>query len=166
LDAIINLIAEIKKCEEAGANTAAFIMCFVCMDTMAFLGMPEDRDRNTREDFIQWVDEYLKAYLDQPYQYRGKDVYAARCSVLHSFSAEGAGHRDDPTLIKFVYSTGGVHGFNPDIDDSLVVIGTASFINDVVCAVEAFLKVAQENSDLRARISSRLDKLFIATPVS
>ena len=59
-----------------------------------------------------------------------------------------------------------MHEFDPDIDDSLAIIGTASFINDVVCAVEAFLKAAQENPDLRARIGSRLDKLFITTSVS
>ena len=164
MEQIVGLLGQIKKCEEAEATMAAVIMCFICIDTMAFLAMPTNRDRNTRADFVQWVDRYLKADSSQSYQYRGQDVYAARCAVLHSFSAEGDAHRNDRSIIKFVYTDGGQHAFNPDINDNLAIIGTASFINDVVWAVESFLKAAQENSELRARIYSRLNKVFTIVP--
>ena len=166
MDQIVNLVREIKKCEEAEATMAAVIMCFVCIDTMAFLAMPAERNRNTRADFVHWVNRYLKADSSQSYQYRGQDVYAARCAVLHSFSAEGDAHRKDRSIIKFGYTDGGQHAFNPDIDDSLAIIGTASFINDVVFAVEEFLRDAQQDTELRVRIGSRLDKVFAVSALS
>jgi hypothetical protein len=33
-------------------------------------------------DFKEWVDTYLKTHPEQPYHYRGKDVYAARCKLF------------------------------------------------------------------------------------
>ena len=48
-DAITGLIAEVKRCEEAGATTAAVAMAFIAIDTMAFLGLPEERDSSREE---------------------------------------------------------------------------------------------------------------------
>ena len=63
----LGIMAEIKRCEEAGAYTGALCLCFVCIDTMAFLAMPEDKNEQTRDDFISWVNQYLVGHADQPY---------------------------------------------------------------------------------------------------
>ena len=52
--ALKGLIEEIKRCEAAGANTAAICMAYVCIDTMSFLGMsPPEKTEQTRDDFIR-----------------------------------------------------------------------------------------------------------------
>ncbi|MCH8112641.1 MAG: hypothetical protein IH905_11925, partial [Proteobacteria bacterium] len=94
---------------------------------------------------------------DQPYQYRGIDLYAARCAVLHTYSAEAELHRKDSSVRQFGYSNGGLHFFKPSVSENLVIIGAASFINDVIIGVERFLKDALEDmpedtSDKRARL--------------
>src|SRR5262249_57578437 len=94
---------ELKGCEAAGATAAAVVMAYVCIDAMAYLSMPADKSEQTRQDFIAWVDGYLKAHPDQPYQYQGLDVYAARCAVLHAFGSEAALHRSDPHIRLFRY---------------------------------------------------------------
>lgn len=86
-------VAEIKRCEQAGATTAAVAMAYVCIDTMAFLSLPADREIQGKTDFIAWVDAYLKGHQDQPYQYRGHDMYGARCALLHAFSSEADFHK-------------------------------------------------------------------------
>ena len=87
-NSVLGIISEIKKCEASGATVAAVAMAYVCIDTMAFLAMPEGRTSQTKADFTGWVDTYLKGHPDQPYFYVGTDVYAARCALLHAFSSE------------------------------------------------------------------------------
>ena len=162
---ITGLVNELKRCEAAGATGAALVMAYVCIDAMAYLSMPADKSEQTRHDFIAWVDDYLRGHPDQPYQYRGLDVYAARCAVLHAFGSEAALHRGDPEIRLFGYHDGGRHMFNPAVAPNLVLIGTASLLNDVVDAVGAFLKVCQEDDALRTRVEVRLPKVLQFLPI-
>lgn len=163
-NAINALIAEIKTCEKAGATISAVAMAYVCIDTMAFLSLPAGQDRQTREDFISWVDTYLQGHGEQPYQYRGIDVYGARCAVLHAFSAEATFHQQNPDTVRYGYHDGGKHSYDPDVDDHLVIIGTASFLNDVVHAVSSFMDACKADLDLRARVETRLPTVLTTFP--
>lgn len=162
---VSGLVAEIKQCEAAKATTAAVAMAFVCIDTMAFLALPPQRDKQGRADFISWVDTYLKAHEEQPYQYRGIDVYGARCALLHAFGSEVDYHQQYPDAKKFGYHDGGKHAYDPAQDEHLVIIGTASFLNNVVHAVGAFCEACKADPDLRARVESRLPKVLTTFPV-
>lgn len=162
---ISGLLAEIKRCEAAGATTAAVAMAFVCIDTMSFLALPEGRDKQGRTDFITWVDTYLRGHEDQPYQYRGIDVYGARCALLHAFGSEVDFHQQYPDAKKFGYHDGGKHAYGPAQDEHLVIIGTASFLNDVVHALGEFLEACKANAELRTRVESRLPKVLATFPV-
>lgn len=164
-NSVSGLVAEIKRCEDAGATTAALALAFVCIDTMAFLALPADRDKQGRADFIAWVDSYLKGHKDQPYQYRGLDVYGARCALLHAFGSEVDYHRQCPDAKKFGYHDGGKHAYDPAQNEHLVIIGTASFLNDVVSAVKAFCQACIADPDLRARVEGRLPKVLATFPV-
>ena len=164
-NSVFGLINEIKRCEAAGATTAAVALAFICIDTMAFLSLPAGRERQKREDFIAWTDSYLKGDVDQPYQYRGIDVYGARCSLLHAFGSETDYHQRCPDAKKFGYHDGGKHAYNPALDEHLVLIGTASFLNDVVIAVGGFCEACKTDQDLRARVEDRLPKVLAMFPV-
>jgi hypothetical protein len=161
---LVDLVTEIKKCESAGATAAAVAMAFICVDTMAFLSMPTGQTSQTRADFIAWVDRYLKGHPSQTYQYRGIDVYAARCGLLHAFTAEADLHRRDPAIRMYGYHDGGRHAFNASISPNLVIIGTASFLNDVTIAVGNFLQASTTDADLRARVESRLPMVYATMP--
>jgi hypothetical protein len=157
---VTGLIAEIKKCEGVGATTAAVAMAYVCIDTMAFLALPAGKDKQGRTEFIEWCDKYLQACEDQPYQYRGIDVYGARCGLLHAFGSEVDYHDKVPEAKKFGYHDGGEHAYDPTRDERLVIIGTASFINDVVHAVGAFMEACKADADLRVRVEGRLPQVL------
>jgi len=165
-DGVLALVAEMKKCEEASATAAAVAMAYICIDTMAFLSLPVGRERQGRADFISWVDTYIKGHDEQPYQYRGLDVYGARCAVLHSFSAEANFHEENPGTKKYAYHDGGKHVYNPAVNEHLVIIGTASFINDVVLGVNAFMDACKEDVELRKRVEARLPKILATLPFS
>jgi hypothetical protein len=155
-NSIENIIDEISKCESIGAVTAAIAMSFVCIDTMVFLSLPSSKGSQTRADFIEWVDRYMKAHPDQSYDYAGKDVYGARCALLHAFGSESDYHRKNPDVKLFAWIDGGQHLYDPDIDPRLVIIGTASFLNDVKIAVGNFLLDCKNDPKLRARAEVRL----------
>ena len=160
------LVEQIKKCEQAGAITAAVAMAYVCIDTMAFLSLPVGREVQGRADFIAWVDSYLKGHHDQPYQYRGLDVYGARCALLHAFGSEADFHDKNPDAKKYGYHNGGRHVYDPAVEDHLVIIGTASMINDVIHAITAFMEACMGDADLRQRVEGRLPKILATFPVN
>ena len=164
--AILGLVSELKSCDSNGTVTASIAMAFVCIDTLANLSRPADKDKVTRKDFKDWVDTYLKGHPDQPYQYRGKDVYAARCAMLHTYGSEASLHEEDPDTIKYAYHDGGKHNYDPKIQKDLVLVGTRSFVNDVVCAVESFLGHCQKDSSLRQRVEERLPKVLQVKPLN
>lgn len=159
------LVAEIKRCEQAGATTAAVAMAYVCIDTIAFLSLPADREIQGKTDFIAWVDAYLKGHQDQPYQYRGLDMYGARCALLHAFGSEADFHEKNPDAKKYGYHDGGKHAYDPAVDDHLVIIGTASMINDVLHAITAFMGACKADPDLRQRVEGRLPKILATFPI-
>ena len=159
-DSITGLAADIRKCESAGAMTAALALAYIGIDTMAFLAMPDGKPAQTKEDFIAWADAYLKSDPRHRYQYRGLDVYGARCAFLHSYGAQSDFHQRNPDAKFFAYHDGGLHMFDPKEHGRLVLIGTASFLNDVVIAMESFLNACRSDAALRARVEPRLARVF------
>ena len=61
MEQLVQMIDGIKKCEAAGALYACMMQIYVYIDTMAYFGMPISKSKNTRQDFIDWVDKYLEA---------------------------------------------------------------------------------------------------------
>lgn len=161
---IINIVAELKRCDEEGIVTASIAMAFICIDTLANLSRPIEKQRSTRSDFKEWVDTHLKSHPDQPYKYRGKDVYAARCAFLHTYGSEASPHEDDPDTIRFIYSDGGKHIYDSTVESDLAIIGTKSFINDVVHAVDSFLNQCKSDLSLKKRVEERLPSVLLAMP--
>lgn len=139
-------------------------MSFICIDALASLSRPKDKAKVTRADFKEWVDKHMKAHSEQPYQYRGKDVYAARCAFLHTYGSESELHQEDTDTIKFAYHDGGLHQYNRSFAPRLAIIGTKSFVNDIVHAVEAFLNECRNNAELNARVESRLSQVLQTSP--
>jgi hypothetical protein len=161
---LANLVSEIKKCENAGAITAALAMSFICIDAAVYLGLPEGREKQGRSDFIDWVDRHLKADPRQIYTYRGIDVYGARCAVLHSFSSESDFHLANPQAKIYGYHDGGMHAVDSNIDDRVVLVGIPSFIDDVVHAVVQFLEESQSDEGMKSRIESRTQQMLANHP--
>ena len=162
--AIISLVSELKRCDECNITTASVAMAFICIDTLANLSRPADKKKVTRSDFKEWVNTHLKGHADQPYQYRGKDVYAARCALLHKYGSEAELHEEDPDTIMFVYHNGGKHQYAPSKKKNLAIIGTKSFINDVIHAVDSFLKLCKKDSTLRQLVGERLPSVLQTMP--
>lgn len=163
--AVSGLVAEIHREEGASHLMAGLALSFICLDAMAYLSRPAVQAAHTRAEFIAWVDTYLKGHQDHQYQYRGLDVYAARCAVLHTYGSEAALHRADPSIKLFGYHNGGRHMHDPNENSRLVLIGLLSFLNDVRIAVGEFMKDCAANPALRELVEPRLGGLLTHLPL-
>ena len=163
--AIVSLTEQIKKCDELGLVTPSIAMCYICIDSMANLARPENKERVSRKDFISWVDKYLKTHPEQEYKYRGKDVYAARCAFLHTYGSTAELHKKDDDLIEFIYHDGGRHTINRSKHPNLVIIATRSFTNDVINAVSDFLDSCANDEQLQELVQGRLSKVLGLLPI-
>lgn len=163
---LIQFIQNLKKLEEAKFTMAAVALTYIGIDMVSFLSLPKGKTKTTRGDFINWVDMHMKGHPEQPYQYRGKDLYAARCGLLHSFGIEAEMQKKDPDILLVAYHNGGKHMFKKEIHPRLVLLGSASLVNDFVAGVEQFLKEAEKNTASRQRIWERLTKLYNYFPIT
>lgn len=162
---IVQFVQQLKALDESDFPAAAVVMTFLGIDMMAYLSLPIDKSKQTRKDFMAWVDQYMECHPEQPYKYRGKDLYAARCALLHAFSAETEMHATDDDIFVISYHDGGKHAYDPAIDKRFVVLGTKSLINDYIAGVEKFLQKAIADDDLRLRISSKINGVIQTIPL-
>lgn len=163
--AVLQLVAQIQAEEHAGHLMSGLALSFICLDTMAYLSRPANQAQVSRVEFIAWTDKYLKGHPDHQYHYRGIDVYAARCAVLHSYGSEAALHRANQDVKMFGYHDGGKHMYNADVNARLVLIGLLSFLNDVCIAVGSFAQDCAANAELRALVEPRLGALLTHLPL-
>jgi hypothetical protein len=120
-------------------------MTYVLIDSIARAGLPTGRNDVKKDDFVSWVDKYMKTATPAEYQYAGIDVYNARCGMLHTFTAQihkAARH--------FGYHDGSPHRYRPDIDARLVMISVPLLIDDFWAAVARFLADKARRNGLRA----------------
>lgn len=76
------LYLAIEICIQDKRNLPALMLIYGGIDIVASL----EQGKSTRSSFIEWVDEYLlKAH---PFSCTSLDLYAARCGILHTLTAE------------------------------------------------------------------------------
>ncbi|MBE0626408.1 MAG: hypothetical protein IH606_16525 [Burkholderiales bacterium] len=164
LSSVMGILEEIRKCQDAGATTATAIMVYIGIDVMAFLSMPAGQARQSRQDFIAWVDQYLRAAPESTYQYDGRDVYGARCAMVHTYSIEADYHQQNPDVKRFGYHDGGQHAYNPEINERLAVIGINSLVHDFAGAVGTFVQAMIADAALRQRVAARIPQIVETFP--
>lgn len=151
------MIAELTRIAGAEALISTVTMTFVFIDTFAFLSMPSNQTKNTKRDFITWVNTYLKSDSQQKYQYDGKDMYGARCGLLHAFGSISEYAKENKCKY-FSYHNGPDH--MPDDQSPLVLLSVNRLVRDFLDAIPEFFRAALKNSDLKSRIDKRIYNVF------
>jgi hypothetical protein len=90
----------IKLLLERRHYPAALVLTYSGIDTMAFLNMPAAKTDVMRSDFIEWAEEYIALSPDGAIT--GRDLYAARCSVLHGGAHSRLSRGGDCKLLRHV----------------------------------------------------------------
>ena len=157
IDCIVN---DIDVCLKNNGHTGAVLLTYCGIDAMSFLSMPPSKTKVNRHDFIAWVEKYMRADSGQPYQYRGIDLYGARCGIVHNYGVESDLSKKGLCKI-FAYKPNCLaHFYDAIKHPEMVVLGIELFIRDFYDAVERFLADIEKYDELRQRVERRLPYLF------
>jgi hypothetical protein len=79
---LTTLFLAIEACIQDKRIVPALMLIYSGIDVLASL----DQGKSTRSSFMKWVDEYL--LKSHPFPCTSLELYAARCGILHTLTAE------------------------------------------------------------------------------
>lgn len=103
---------------------SATILIYAGMDAMAYLNMPDGQEDVTRKDFVAWVEKYIAFPCAE--QLTGLDLYGARCSMLHNYSAFSQLSRQKKCrMVGYMDRSVPQVIYNPRVSKDLVMVSVA-----------------------------------------
>jgi len=82
--AIRQLKDSIEDCVSKGRVLSCLTLLYSAIDI--FASLERQPNKGTRGSFVRWVDTYMLP--NSALQFSSIDLYAARCGIVHAFSAE------------------------------------------------------------------------------
>ena len=148
-----------KKC-----YGATLILIYAGMDAMANLARPERQVQVRPDDFIAWVERYLKIEADE--KISGAEWYSARCAVLHAYGVESKLTRGGKARM-LGYMAGGHPPvkYDPKVDQNLVIVDCVALADAFFKGLDSFIVDLFADPDKKELAEGRLKKLFITIPV-
>lgn len=156
----------IDLCINNHLRMPALILVYSEIDILAALNRPAEKQESTRKDFKEWCERYL--LIDSKLPCTSTDLYAARCGIIHSYSAESKLSRNNEAD-EIVYSWG-----NQDpkpLQEVLQHIGHTAHVIHIETLVElfkegvaTFLEELEDNQGKLNLVIGRTSKLFKDQP--
>lgn len=153
---------------KAKAILPSLILIYSCIDIMAWLNRDKTHTDNVRSDFKSWVGNYL--LRDSGLNYDANDLYAARCSILHSYTPESKLSRQGEAKMIF-YSWGVADGKQlqkyidkSSLRDKAIVLHIDTLISALNIAVQHYNKALSKNYSLCKLVYKRSNKFFQNVP--
>lgn len=164
LDPFSQMLNGLDLCWNEDLDIPTLMLLYAGIDILASLGRPADKSRATRVDFIEWVDRYLLP--GSGLQCTGRDLYGARCGLLHALSAESSMSVEGESR-QVWYSTTDDERFQAIVERlgqegkvDAVAVNLDALVETFVNAVRRFGQAIEQDPDLAARVESRSRKLF------
>jgi hypothetical protein len=137
---------------------SAVILIYAGIDAMAFLNMPGKQEDVEMCDFIEWVDKYIKFPCKE--QLTGKDLYGARCGMLHNYSAFSRMSRNGECRnIGYMDHSVPEIRFNPEVSKSLVLVSIKALAKAFFEGLDKFLIDVFSKKEKADIVEERFKKL-------
>ena len=159
---IDDLVQSIDLCFRNQFLLPGLALLYSTLDIMAWLYQPQSQSDVRREDFIQWVDKYLRP--NAMLNCNAIDLYAARCSIIHSYSAESKLSRDGIAR-RICYTSGSkdpgrLQNDLASVNYDAIVVHVDTFFNALRSSIDDFRKDLESNEDLAKRVFDRSETKF------
>lgn len=159
----IEALAEgIRICIENKLIEPALILTYSAIDIVAWLGSPEEWI--SKKVFLAWTEKYLlKA---KPLSCTAVEIYAARCGLLHTFSAESKlSKQGSARHIYYAWGTAEVAILQRSIDlvgksDRHVAIHVGDLFEGWRLGVKYFLNDLKNDQEKRSLVYGKAGKFF------
>jgi hypothetical protein len=166
-DPIVNVVHQgikhdIRLLLKHGGVRGALLLTFCAVDAMAYLGMEDAKEDVTRQDFIAWVDRYVRFQCAE--MITGLELYAARCAALHSYATEASLTREGRCR-QIGWRTGARPEiiFDPKHAD-LVVVSIPALAEACLKGIDQFLVDTYSGPERAQRADRRFRKMMYALP--
>ncbi|UNL96460.1 hypothetical protein CPY53_24185 [Paenibacillus polymyxa] len=159
---ITEIINSIELLMEKSLTGPALILTYSAIDIVSSLSVMGDKD-SQRSDFIKWVEEYLLSSLNTPCT--GKDLYAARCSVVHIFGSESLlSRKGEAKNVIYVWGDKEPDEWQRNVnlleEGQFIVIKIEDLIYAFREATAQFFEAIQEDERLKENIKIRAQKML------
>jgi len=143
---------------EAECLSAAVVLIYSGMDTMAWIGMPAGQRGVTRTDFIRWAGRYVRFPCRE--QLTGEDLYGARCAMVHQYGAESAISRQGKCrLVGYMNDSIPEIRFQPAVDPDLVLVSVKGLAEAFFRSVDTFLIDVFADKNKASVAETRIEKI-------
>ncbi|MEO3691673.1 hypothetical protein [Roseateles paludis] len=156
-----HITSDIKFCLENKRMVAGAQLLMSAIDVASGIERPRDKLDTTRDDFISWADRYLT--LSGPeYTLRGVDLYAARCGLLHGYTAQAKLISQGKAVM-----LGWLDDMMPPVraneDQSLVLASLAALFVAFNHGLADSISRINRNEELAALVNERMAFMFQAS---
>lgn len=143
------------------------LLLYAGIDIMAWLNRPESHKEVERSDFVGWADKYVLPGTELACS--AIDLYAARCSLLHSYTAEsGLSRRGDAKEIFYARGNGRAGDLQRVIDHggtrSAVVVHVEHLFHAFRAGVGRFKESLSNDPEKGYLVYERASKFFSHVP--
>jgi hypothetical protein len=162
INAVQQLIIAIDCCFEKRLIAPTLVLLYSGIDTMAWLGLPNNQQDVTGEDFIQWTDRYLLP--DSGIPCSSLDLYSSRCGIVHSMTGESRAIRRG--VAKRIFYAWGNHRAEDlqqildRIGQPILAVQLDTLVTAFRIAIDRFVRASEQDLELNGRVGARLDKIF------
>ena len=160
-----NLLEVIQYCLDKVALGPALILLYSGIDTMAWLDRDVKHDDVLPGDFENWVKDFMLPGTNL--RCKPSDLYAARCSVLHSHAAESRLSRKQAAKpIFYAFGNRTSQELQEHIDESkdysdTIAIQIESLVDAFRKGIERFNQNLSENSERANKVHQRAKKMLV-----
>lgn len=166
-DPVVNVIYQgikepIVLCMKNNAERAALQLMYAAIDSLTMLGLPEGQGGSTRKDYATWCEKYLK--FNNQENVKGLEWFAARCGLLHNYTAESKLSKDGKVRMVGYYSGEGPDIiFRPEESENLVMVRIEGLIDAFYKALDTFIVDLYANRK-KETIEKRFEKMIHILP--
>lgn len=142
-DPIINAIHNGIKCGirvtlDNKCLGSAVILILSGIDAMAYLDMPAAQNDVTRNDFVRWVERYIKFPCKE--QLTGLDLYGARCAMLHNYgTASDLSRKGKCRQVAYMDKSVPEVRYAPNVSKDLVLLSVPALADAFFSGADKFL---------------------------
>jgi hypothetical protein len=153
----------IKLCIDNECLGSAVILVLSGIDAMAYLSMPAEQEDATKNDFVTWVEKYIRFPCKE--QLTGLDLYGARCAMLHSFGAVSKLSREGKCrMVGYMDKNKPEVIFNPEVSKELALVSVAALAEAFFCGIDKFLVDLFKNPEQAKIAEKRLNNFVQKIP--
>ena len=142
---------------QEGCYSAALVVTYSGIDTMAFLNMPPEKTYVMRSEFIAWTERYLRSPFRE--EVNARDLYGARCSVLHGGAPSRLSQSSDCKMLSYSVSR-----LEETPSPKIVAVPVQDLVRAFFAGIDQFLLDVSQDEEMVELLGQRLRHLMETMP--